>query len=176
MSGALVKLDETNVTSPTASVTLGAGNWDTGYNVYVVYISNVKVSTDDAISMRILTGGTAQTGGNYQDTKVYFKSDASFADLASTGNTQIDITATIDSGISASNGNGTFYLLSFNNSAEYSYVTIDSAHFQYNDDAGRGFAGGFIHTVAEANNGVLIKTNGGNNITNGRFTLFGIKK
>ena len=176
MSGSLIKLDEVIVSSDSPSIILGGSDWDTNYNVYEVIISNAKVDTDDAISMRILTGGTAQIGTNYQDFKTYLKSDISIAEIAGTGRTQVDITATLDSGLSGATGNGIFYLHSFNNSSEYSYVSIESVHLQYNDNAGRGFQGGFIHTVAEANNGVEIKTSGGNNFTAGTFTLYGLKK
>jgi hypothetical protein len=175
MSGSLIKLDEVEVTSPTASVTLGDSDWDNSFDVYQVIVANAKVNTDDALSMRILASGSAQTGTNYQDFKTYLKSDTSIAEIAGTGRTQVDITATIDSGISGANGNGIFYLFSFNNASEYSYVTIESNHLQYNDDAGRGFQGGFIHTSAEANDGVLIKTNGGNNITSGIFSLYALR-
>jgi hypothetical protein len=170
----LIKIAENTVSSPTASISLTG--IDSTYDVYVVMISNAKVDTDDALAMRVTKSGTAQTDSNYDDAKIYLKSDTSIANIANENTTQIDITATIDSGDSASNGNGVYYLFNFPNADEYSFVTIDSSHYQYNDNSGRGFAGSFLHTVASASDGVLIKTNGGNNITAGNFLLFGIRK
>ena len=173
MAGSLVLIDSETVTSSTATVELTGIN--STYNVYQVVISNVKVDTDDALSMRVTKSGTAQTDSEYDDAKKYFKADTSFSNISNTNASQIDITATIDSGVSASNGNGIYYLFNFPD-AEHSFVTIDSVHFQYNDDAARGFAGGFYHTVASASDGVQIKTNGGNNIESGEFKLYGLKK
>ena len=174
MSGSLVLIDSETVTSSTATVELTG--IDSTYNVYQVVISNVTVNTDDALSMRVTKGGTAQTDSEYDDAKKYLKADASFGNISNQNATQIDITATIDSGISASSGNGTYYLFNFPNASEYSFVTIDSVHFQYNDDTVRGFTGGFVHTVASASDGVQIKTNGGNNIDSGEFKLYGLRK
>ena len=185
MAGSLVKVDEFTISSPVASVILGGGSSgsstlnvsiDSTYDVYKVQVSNVKVNTDDALSMRVTKGGTAQDDANYDDAKKYLKSGSGFGNISNTNATQVDFTATIDSGISASNGNGVAYLFNFANASEYSFVTIESTHFQYNDNEGRGFAGGFAHTVASASDGILFKTNGGNNITSGNFTLYGLKK
>ncbi len=174
MSGSLVLIDSETVTSSTATVELTG--IDSTYNVYQVVISNVTVDTDDALSMRVTKGGTAQTDSEYDDAKKYLKSDASSADISNTNATQVDITATIDSGVSGANGNGIYYLFNFTNASEYSFVSIDSVHFQYNDDCARGFVGGFVHTVSSASDGVQIKTNGGNNMESGEFKLYGIVK
>ena len=39
MSGALIKLDEINVTSSVATIELGAANWDNTYDVYVIKLN-----------------------------------------------------------------------------------------------------------------------------------------
>ena len=173
MAGSLVLIDSETVTSSTATVSLTG--IDATYDVYQVVISGVEVDTDDALSMRVTKGGTAQTDSEYDDAKEYLKSDGSFGDISNTNATQVDITATIDSGVSGAGGSGVFYLFNFN-ASEYSYVSIESVHFQYNDDCARGFAGSFVHTVASASDGVLIKTNGGNNLEAGEFRLYGLKK
>ena len=120
-----VLVDEYTVPSPVATVTLGAGSngsagnnvsIDTTYNVYQVVISGVKVSADDSLSMRVTKSTTAQDDTNYDEIKEYLKSDAAVALVASSGsNNQIDITATIDSGVSASSGNAILGLYNFPN-------------------------------------------------------------
>ena len=186
MSSGLVLIDEYTVPSPVATVTLGAGSngsagnnvsIDTTYNVYQVIISGVKVSADDALSMRVTKSTAAQDDTNYDEIKEYIKSDAAVALVASSGsNTQIDITATIDSGESASSGNAILTLFNFPNADEFSYITLESVHYQYNDNAARGFYGSITHNVASACDGIQFKTNGGNNITAGKFTLYGLNK
>ena len=174
MSGSLVLIQETTVSSGVSSVSLTGIN--STYDVYKVVISGVKVSSDDAISIRVTKSGSADTSANYDEAKLYLKSDGSSAQLANENQTQIDFTATVDSGVAASNANGVGYLFNFPNSSEYSYVSLESAHFQYNDDTARGFYGGFVHTVASASDGVLFKTNTGQNNTAGTFKLYGINK
>ncbi len=184
-SSSLVLIDEFTISSATAAVTLGAGSngssganvsIDTTYDVYKIVATNVKVNTDDALAIRITKGGSVQDDSNYDDAKKYLKSDTSYSNIGNEDLTQVDFTATIDSGVSASAGNGIGYLFNFPNADEYSFVTIESSHFQYNDNAGRGFYGCFIHTVASASDGVTFKTNGGNNLTAGHFALYGLKK
>ena len=169
MAGSLIKIDEEIVSGAVASVTLVG--IDSTYDVYMVQVSNAKVNTDDALAIRVTKSGSADTTANYDDAKKYLKSGSAFSNISNTNATQIDFTATIDSGVSASNANGVAYLFNFGNASEYSFATIESTHFQYNDNEGRGFAGGFVHTVASASDGVLFKTNGGNNITLGNFTV-----
>lgn len=176
MAKSLVLLEEVVVSGSTGTVTLGDDKWSTAYDVYTVKISGVKVDSDDALSLRILTSGSAQTGAGYQEAKYYFKSDTGYSTINQTGQTQSDVTATIDSGESAAAANANLHLFNFNNASEYSYVTIESTHFQYNDNAIRGFLGTVVHTAAEANDGLLFKTNGANNFTAGTFSLYGLNK
>lgn len=177
MPGSLIKLEEVTLSGATADVTLGDDKWDTSYNVYYVTFDGVKVSADDSLAVRVLASGSPQTAVNYQESVMYAKSDTNSTVSGSVGLGQGDATATIDSGVAASSGNGHMFLYAFNNSAEYSYMTVDSVHMQYNTNSGRGFMKSIIHTVAAANDGILFKCNTtSNNLTAGTFKLFGISK
>ena len=187
MAGSLVLVDEYTVSGTPAAITIGGGSsgsssynyaMDTTYNVYMLVITGLTVSADDAPLMRVTKSGTSQEDANYDEAKEYFKSDTSFSTIAAAGGTKIDCMATIDSGISAGGGNGTYYLFNFPNTSEYSFVTIDGAHFQATDDTVRGFQGGFVHTVASASDGLLIGVNNyvTSTLTGGNFKLFGIGK
>ncbi len=60
MPGSLVKIDETTLSSPTASVTLTG--IDSTYDVYMVRVSNVQPVTDNKNFLwRVTTSGTAQS-------------------------------------------------------------------------------------------------------------------
>lgn len=177
MAGSLIKLEEVTLSGATADVTLGDDTWDTSYNVYYVTFDGVKVSADDSLSVRVLHSGSPQTAVNYQESVMYAKSDTNSTVGGVVGLGQGDATATIDSGVAASSGNGHMFLYAFNNSAEYSYITVDSVHMQYNTNSGRGFMKSIIHTVAAASDGILFKCNTtSNNLTAGTFKLFGISK
>jgi hypothetical protein len=128
--------------------------------------------------MRVTKSGTAQSDANYDDAKKYLKADDSFATIAGTNRTGVDIMATCDSA-SFAGSNGVYYLFNFANSSEYSFITIESSHFQATVHSIRGFMGGFVHTVASASDGVLIKFDNfasGSTIETGTFTLYGLKK
>jgi|10_taG_2_1085330.scaffolds.fasta_scaffold166061_2 hypothetical protein len=188
MAGSLVLVDEYTVSGTPAAITIGGGSsgsssynyaMDTTYNVYMLVITGLTVSADDAPLMRVTKSGTSQEDANYDEAKEYLKADTTFSTIAAAGQTKIDCMATIDSGISAGGGNGTYYLFNFPNASEYSFVTIEGAHFQASDDTVRGFQGGFVHTVASASDGLRIGVNNwtsGSTLTGGNFKLFGIGK
>ena len=170
MAGSLIKIDEEIVTSATASVTLTGIN--STYDVYVVTMNNLKVSADDVPIMRVTKSGTAQSDSEYDFAYKYLKADTSFANLANTNQNKVDCMATIESSVSGGNGNGVYYLYNFNSSSEFSFITIEEAHFQQTQNTVYGFQGGFVHTVASASNGVFIALDSGNNYTAGTFTLY----
>jgi hypothetical protein len=175
MAGSLIKIQETTISSSTANVTLTG--IDSTFDVYKLVINNLKPSADDAPFMRVTKSGTAQSDANYDDAKKYLKADDSFANLSGTNATKVDIMATLDNASSAGS-NGVYYLFNFANS-EYSFVTIESSHFQSTVHSVRGFAGGFVHTVASASDGVFISFDNfasGSTIETGTFTLYGLKK
>jgi len=174
MAGALIKIDEEIVTSSVASVTLTG--IDSTYDVYMVTMNNLKVSADDVPIMRVTKSGTAQSDSEYDFAYKYLKADTGFANLSNTNQTKVDCMATIESSVSAGNGNGVYYLFNFANASEYSFITIEEAHFQQTQNTVYGFQGGFVHTVASASDGVFIALDSGNNYTAGTFTLYGLKK
>tara|TARA_R100000458_G_scaffold40625_2_gene38251 strand:- start:453 stop:1016 length:564 start_codon:yes stop_codon:yes gene_type:complete len=187
MSGSLVLVDDFTISSGVTSVIIGGGSSgsssynftiDTTYEVYLLQISEINCSADEAPFMRVTKSGSAQSDSNYDEAKKYLKSDTTFANGAQENVTKIDCMATIDSSVTAGGGYGTFYLFNFPN-AEYSFVTVESTHLQASDVAARGFRGGFVHTVASASDGIQISANNyssGSTLTSGNFKLFGIKK
>ena len=88
MSGSLKLIDEEVVSSNTATVSLTGIN--STYDVYKVVISGVKVSSDDAISIRVTKSGSADDSANYDEAKLYIKADASSTNGGAENQTQID--------------------------------------------------------------------------------------
>jgi hypothetical protein len=173
MAGSLIKIDEEIISSAVASVTLGGSDWDSSYDVYKVVINNVQ-SVDDnvALYIRVTTSGTADSDSEYDLVKKVLRADEAFGNEVNTNQDK-----TILGSIGTATGeitNGIFYCFNFNNASEFSFGTIEMS---YRNAAGalKGDTGGFVHTVAEANDGVNFFMQSGN-IASGTFTLYGLKK
>ena len=84
MAGSLIKIDE-KIASNDASITLGASNWDTSYDVYMVKYNNVTPSVDArSISLRVTKSGTADATSNYDYAYKVLNSASSFGNGAFT--------------------------------------------------------------------------------------------
>jgi hypothetical protein len=176
MSGSLIKIQETTVSSATANVTLTG--IDTTFDVYKFIISNLKVSSDDVPALRVTKSGTADTTANYDYAFKNLKADTSFSNGSGTNETKAFIMPTVDDGTgnTGANANAEIYLFNFSNASEYSFLTVEGAQFQANEHTARGYQGGFVHTVASASDGVQIFNINGNNIAGGDFKLYGLVK
>ena len=171
MAGSLIKIDEEIVTSAVASVTLTG--IDSTYDVYMVAYNNVVPSTDaQVLKLRVTTSGTADSDSEYDDAIMFMKSDGSFS---KTGGTNQDHFPFDTSGTATGEElDGILYLFNFNNSSEYSFATVEGVSLNSSSTL-RSETGGFVHTVAEANDGVSFFFNS-DNIASGTFTLYGLKK
>lgn len=177
MSGSLIKIQETTVSTSTASVTLTG--IDSTYDVYKLVVSNLTVGTDGSyLYGRVTESGTPNTTGNYVYANKFFRADNTFTNLADTGRTVFAMTERTE----ITNGfcNGTFYLFNFPNASEYSLMTVEEVHVQYQLTTVRGQQGCAIFKQTSACDGIqlFLIDNGGSaaNIEGGTFTLYGLKK
>ena len=173
MSGSLVLIQETIVSSPVSSVSLVGVN--STFDVYKVTFSNIFASADDDMQIRVTTSGTADSDSEYDLASIDLKTSGSFGNSSATNQTQWDFSAGI--GTSGTNShNGVMYLFNFNTS-EFSFVTMENATTrQDTSDELFGFQGGGVHTVAETNDGINFFLASGNNIAGGTFKLYGLVK
>jgi len=167
----LVKLDEETISSAVSSVSLGASDWNSNYNVYKVIYSNVSVSASNTIDIQFLANGSANTSTNYSMAAKNLYSGGTDPNNSAVDNTDIGIGNTITTG-SNQQSNAHIYLFNFNNANEYSFITFEETALNA-DVVGR--QGGGVLKVSEANNGVLFKAGTGN-MNSGKFTLYGLKK
>ena len=171
MAGSLIKIGN-SVASGTPSVLTITGI-DTTYDVYLVQVKGIIPSSDDTIAWRITKGGSIQTDSEYDNARKDMPTTASFQDNEAQNATSVT-NAHIES-----TGNGffaTFYLFNFNNSSEYSYGTFEHVAWVSTPQAFGG-AGGFVHTVASASDGLSFFFTGGATINNGaELVLYGLKK
>ena len=169
----LIKIDEEIVTSAVASVELGGTNWDSSYDVYMVKINNVIFSVDSVtFSMRFLASSTPDTSSNYDLAQKTLRSLEVFGNEALTNQDKVTLGAIGNA--TGEQANGIYYLFNFNNASEYSFGTKENAYINANGDL-KSENGGFVLTVAQANNGVQFNVSSGN-INQGTFTLYGLKK
>ena len=171
MSGSLVLLQETTVTSPTASVTFTG--IDTTYNVYQVIINDCVGANETNFNMRVTTSGTADSDSEYDTASRVFKSFSGFGTTTDEDEAQFKINSAVGSDTNEST-NHIIYLFNFSNSSEFSFYTNESIKLNASGQA-EAFMGGGMHSVSEANDGVSFFFSSGN-IETGTFQLFGLVK
>ena len=171
MSGSLIKIAETTVSSATASVTLTG--IDSTYDVYMLKMNNVLPDTDTVnFRLRFTVSGSADTSSNYDRAFKNLRADTTFGNTSSTNADHINIGGLGTTGNEMSNA--ILYLFNFNNASEYSFCTLEAT--TRNDQSHlRGFQGGAVLKETQITDGVNFSMDSGN-IDSGTFTLYGLKK
>ena len=162
----LVQVATNTVTSAVASVTLTGIDSD---DVYMVTYTDVKHSADSQIYARVTESGTENSTSNYDVAQKYLRADTTFANLSDTNRTFWDLVATNESSIRGHSG--LLYLYNFNNSWEFSFITIETLGYHNTGNTVRGFVGGGVFTSSSNCNGIFIYPQTGN-FTAGTFTLY----
>ena len=172
MAGSLIKIDEEIVTAAVANVTLTG--IDSTYDVYMVKVNNFIPSTDGTdMKIRVVESGTPNSTANYDRALKTLLTNTTFGNTSSTNQTEIRIE---DLGTATGEQlNGVLYLFNFNNASEYCFAT---AEYTAIDQPARliGGQGGYVHTVAQACDGIHFYLESSDNIASGTFTLYGLKK
>ena len=183
MAGSLIKVDEFTVSSAVASVIIGGGtngssglnaSIDSTYDVYMFKVTNMTISADTTMKMRLTySGGTPDTTANYDRATKQLRADTTFGNVFGANANYFSLGSISTSALQES-FQSIFYLFNFNN-AGYSFVTVEDVT-RNTSGALRGQQGGFVVTQTRANDGVQILTNNANNIETGKFSLYGLKK
>jgi len=176
MAGSLIKIDEEIVTSAVASVTLGATNWDSSYDVYMVKLNNVVPETDtNDLKARVTESGTPNTTANYDRAQKILRADIAFENTSATNETSFDLSTSIGNA-TGEQLNSIIYIFNANNSGEYTFITMENVQLSHNPIL-IGNQGGAVFTSASAVDGIQFFTQtGATNIDSGTFTLYGLKK
>ena len=173
MSGSLVKIQETTVTSAVASVTLTG--IDSSYDVYKLIIENVVPTTNnDSFRLRVTKSGTEDSTSNYDYAFKNLRTDTSFSNHSGTNGDHYELAGGCGTG-TGEKDNHILYLFNFANSSEYSFATVEGVLLNHTASMFGG-QGGFVHTVGSASDGVKVYFNSGNIDTGSRFVLYGLKK
>ena len=167
MAGQLIQVATTTVTSAVASVDLIGTTTD---DVYMCTFKNVTGSVDtEHLFLRVLVSGTPDTSANYDRARKQLRAGASFVNSSNTNETQTYIGQQIGTA-SNSQTNGIMYFYNFNDASEYSFATLEEAAWRQAGDL-TGNQGGWVHTSAQACNGVRFFMEDGN-LLSGTFTLY----
>tara|TARA_R100000388_G_scaffold48159_2_gene36246 strand:+ start:1044 stop:1568 length:525 start_codon:yes stop_codon:yes gene_type:complete len=174
MAGSLIKIAETTVSSAVASVTLGASDWDSSYDVYLVKFNNVSPSTAEQMKARFLESGTENSTSNYDYAAKHFRTSGAFENLYGTNATSMTV-ASAQIHASTGNANGCLYIFNANNASEYTFITTETTIWAGSSQVA-GDSGGNVFTSASAVNGIKFFINSSHNIDSGTFVLYGLKK
>ena len=150
MAGKLIQVATSTVTSSTGSIKLTG---ITDNSVYMLAISNAQPTANaDALSLRVLVGGTEDTSSNYDSAVKTLVTNTTVANTGATNSNKWGFNA-VGNGTYAQ-ANGIFYLYNFYESSEYSFITVEVNGEYANTGAYRGAQGGGVHTVAQSCNGI----------------------
>ena len=178
MAGSLIKIDEEIVSSAVSSVTLGASDWNSSYDVYKVIHSNVTGTVDDThLRIRVLkaSDNSPDTSSNYDEAAKLLRADTTFSNSSSVNQDFGRIQATGTGTATGEVTNCVYYLFNFNNASEYNFLTNEETLLGSTGTLW-GSQGGLVHTVAQASNGLQFYMNSGNIDTGATFTLYGLAK
>lgn len=169
MAGSLVKIGSTSASgSPSVLTITGI---DTTYNVYIVQVRGLIPSGDDTIAWRVTKSGTIQTDSEYDNARKDMPMAAAFQNNTGVNSDHVP-NASVES--SGSGFFATFTLYNWGTS-QSSFGTFD--HVTYvSTPQGFGGAGGFVHTVSSASDGLSFYFTGGATFSNGDLVLYGLRK
>ena len=170
----LVQVNSATVTSNTADVLIDGINTD---DVYMLVASGITHTVDTAYLRYTVTKDvsgttTKQTTSNYDFASKVLRSHTTFQNYGQQNRAEMYFQGSQPVGnATGEDANCILYLYNFNNSSEFSYVTVQDISFESSHTSIAGNVGGFVYTVQEAHNGIAI---GGDatQISGGTFTLY----
>jgi hypothetical protein len=162
----LVQVATNTVSSAVSAVTLTGIDDD---SVYMVALTNWSPVNDTVVQrFRVTKSGTAQSDANYDSAFKSFYADTTFHNGALANNTDFEFEFTGNA--AGESCSAILYLYNFNSSSEFSYVNFRTVGVNQSQNS-RGVAGGGVHTVASASDGIQFRFHSGN-VASGTFTLY----
>ena len=155
--------------TPTTVQILGTTTTDA---VYLVAMNNVRPTTDNKdLFCRVTTSGTADSSSEYDYAYKQLRSDTTFGNTAGANESSWRLEYAIGNVAGEEMFNGLMYLYNFNNSSEYSYMTLEgSSRLQGQNLLGE--TGGGVQTEAQSCNGLEFFWESSSTFASGTFTLY----
>lgn len=155
--------------TPTTVQILGTTTTDA---VYLVAMNNVRPTTDDKdLFCRVTTSGTADSSSEYDAAYKQLRADTSFGNYSQTNLTSWRLEYAIGNVAGEEMFNGLMYLYNFNNSSEYSYMTLEGSNRLQGQNL-LGETGGGVQTEAQSCNGLEFFWESSSTFASGTFTLY----
>tara|TARA_R100001082_G_scaffold55654_1_gene30677 strand:+ start:1146 stop:1658 length:513 start_codon:yes stop_codon:yes gene_type:complete len=165
MAGRLVQVNKT--VSGGSDTTLKVTGIDSD-DVYLLVLKLIQTqNNNEVINMRVTKSGTADSTSNYDRAYKHFSSTGSFSNGSYENGTGSRIMENVDD--ANGGGQGIFYLYNFNSSSTYSWWTNQNVTTVSNQSAGS--AGGHIHTVASASDGIEVYGSSGGTFISGASAI-----
>ena len=173
MAGKLSFIQTEEITSPVSYVDLGGANWDSSFDVYMLVVNGIAISTtgDNPYARILDSSNNPISSADYK-----FASRNVFGQTASGTGGANGFTYVVLSNNSFTNNdtfssNAIFYLYNFNAVAEPSYIVFNIASRRTVNNELVGQSGG-AYLVAGQHKGIRIYAI--NNLTAGKATLYGV--
>ena len=141
-------------------------------DVYLVVMHNVRPTTDDKdLFCRVTTSGTADSSSEYDYAYKQLRADTTFGNTAYTNQSSWRLEFAIGNVASEEMFNGLMYLYNFNDSSEYSYMTLEGSNRLQGQNL-LGETGGGVQTEAQSCNGLEFFWESSSTFASGTFTLY----
>ena len=175
MAGSLVLIQETTVSSATASVSLVG--IDSTFDVYKVVFNNVLPDTDtQTLCARPTISGTMDTGGNKDFAYKILRAGASYQNTNLQNSDFIQVSFILGTGTSSQEkANGVMYLFNFNNTSEYKFMTLEESNLRHTGELTGNQGGAVFKNSSDTCDGLGFFFSSGN-IASGTFKLYGLVK
>ena len=166
-------IQSVQITTDTATVTLGGADWDNSYDSYKVVITGVSLDAAEEIHMHYLDSSNTQVTSDYSYSfqRSSVSTSSTETTVKATGANDIEIGET-------GTGTGAMFacellLQDFNDATKLSSGMMDIV-FQNASGELSTETGGFFNTTAALHKGLQFEVETGDNFTAGRFTIYGI--
>ena len=156
--------------TPTTVQILGTTTTDA---VYLVAMNNVRPTTDNKdLFCRVTVGGTADDSSEYDYAYKQIRADGtSFGNTYGANESSWRLEYAIGNVAGEEMFNGLMYLYNFNNSSEYSYMTLEGSNRLQGQNL-LGETGGGVQTEAQSCNGLEFFWESSSTFASGTFTLY----
>ena len=153
MSNGIIKIDEVITTQAESEIKVGGIS--AKYDVYMLQVGSITtVSGSTSGLTRVTTGGTTQSGTNYDLAGLGMRTDSAYTHLTNLNYTEWGYLGAWSHQGSNSpfKGNFTAFLFNFNNANQYSMITAKSVSRWANGTLAPIATG--VYKVAEINDGI----------------------
>ena len=160
----------TNTVSGTPSTVQLLGT--TTDDVYLVAMNNVRPTTDNKdLFCRVTVGDTADDSSEYDYAYKQLRADTSFGNTDETNQSSWRLEYAIGNVAGQEMFNGLMYLYNFNNSSEYSFMSLEGSNRLQGQNL-LAETGGGVQTETQSCNGLEFFWESSSTFASGTFTLY----